>query len=345
MTDVVHLHVGEPKTGTTYLQAMLVQHQEQLAVDGLLVPGRRIDQVRGAQEMLDRRDEGRGRLEGRWQALVDEIAAFAGPAAVISMESLVRARPEQAERAVTALGVSTVRVIVTVRDLARVIPAQWQESLQFGHTWTFDEYLDAVTARKPRNSKPGRSFWEQHDTARILQVWSDVVGTKNTTVVTLPRSSGDPRALWQRFASALGIDSERYGPAETANESLGAASAELMRRVNLELGPEAMPRQEYGRLMRDWLSKTILAARRGQEQRVVLPPSRQKWVANRSDDIVRAIADLGVPVIGDLDDLRAPTEQSAGASAADTCHPDDAEVSAAAVAAIVAMARSRPRRD
>jgi hypothetical protein len=78
---------------------------------------------------------------------------------------------------------------------------------------------------------------------------------------------------------------------------------------------------------------------------VVLPPSRQKWVAHRSDDIVRAIADLGVPVIGDLDDLRAPTEQSAGTSAADTGRPDDSEVSAAAVAAIVAMARSRPRRD
>ena len=344
MTDVVHLHVGEPKTGTTYLQAMLVQHQAQLAVDGLLVPGRRIDQVRGAQEMLDRRNQGRGRLEGRWQALVDEIAAFTGPAAVISMESLVRADPEQAERAVAALGVSTARVIVTVRDLARVIPAQWQESLQFGHTWTFEEYLDAVTADKPRNSKPGRSFWEQHDTERILQVWCGVVGPKKTTVVTLPRSSGDPRALWQRFALALGIDNERYEPIQTANESLGAASAELLRRVNLELGSEVMPRQEYGRLMRDWLSKTILATRRGKEQRVVLPPSRQKWVTNRSEDIVRAITDLGVAVIGDLDDLRVPEQQSAWAPTAAADLPADADVAAAAVAAIVAMARSRPRR-
>ena len=342
MTDVVHLHVGEPKTGTTYLQAMLMQHQEQLAVDGLLVPGRRIDQVRGAQEMLDPREEGRGRFEGRWQSLADEIASYAGPAAVVSMESLVRARPEQAERAVTALGVSSVRVIITVRDLARVIPAQWQESLQFGHTWTFDEYVQAVTAPRPRSSKPGRSFWDQHDTENILQIWGDVVGQSNVILVTLPRTSGDPLALWRRFAAALGIDGDPYGPAPTANESLGAASAELMRRVNLEIGPDTLTRQEYSRLLRDWLSKTILAARRESESRVVLPESAQPWAHAKSEETISTIAKAGVTVIGDLDDLRVASPPASSPAAASE-PPSDTDVSAAAVAAMASMVLSRRR--
>jgi hypothetical protein len=345
MTDVVHLHVGEPKTGTTYLQAMLVQHRAQLAADGLLHPGRRIDQVRGAQEMLERRDDGRGRLAGRWQALVDEITAFEGPAAVISMESLVRARPEQAARAVAALGVGDVRVVVTLRDLVRVVPAQWQESLQFGHTWTFADYLDSVTSRHPRTGKPGRSFWEQHDTTRILRVWSDVVGVQNVTVVTLPRRSTDPLALWRRFATALDIDAGRYEAVQTANESLGAASAELLRRVNLRLGDDAMSRPEYGRAMRDGLSKSILAARRESETRVVLPDAARPWAHRRSEKIVASIVQLGVRVVGDLDDLRseaAPSAPPKGPAKAPST-PDETDVSAAAVDAIIALARARPR--
>ncbi len=349
MTGVVHLHVGEPKTGTTYLQAMLVQHQKQLADDGLLHPGRRIDQVRGAQEMLGRRDEGSGRLAGRWQALVDEIAAYEGPAAVISMESLVRARPEQAARAVAALGARTVRVVLTVRDLVRVVPAQWQESLQFGHTWTFADYVDSVTSKHPRKSTLGRSFWEQHDTSRILKVWSDVVGVDHVTVVTLPRRSADPLALWRRFASALDIDAGRYEPVQTANESLGAASAELLRRVNLRLGDESMPRREYGRVLRAGLSKSILASRRESEARVVLPDAALPWAHHRSEEIVASLASLvslGMTVVGDLDDLRSETATSARTPdppSRQPALPDEADVSAAAVDAIIALARSQKR--
>ena len=338
MTDVVHLHIGEPKTGTTYLQAMLVQHQQQLAADGLLHPGGRIDQVRGAQEMLDRRDEGRGRLTGRWRALAEEIAAFDGPAAVISMESLVRARPQQAERTVTALGVPSVRVVVTLRDLVRVIPAQWQESLQFGHTWTFAEYLDAITSKRPRKSKSGRNFWEQHDTTRILGVWSDVVGTDNVTVVTLPRTSSDPLALWRRFATALDIDAGRYDAVRTANESLGAASAELMRRINLRLGDDSIPRQAYGRVLRDGLSKSILANRRESEARVVLPDQVRPWANRRSEQIVGSIVALGVTVVGDLGDLRSEPVASNATSTPAPVLADEAAVSAAAVDAIIALA-------
>lgn len=37
---VIYLHIGAPKTGTTYLQNVLWRNRERLRTDGLLYPGR-----------------------------------------------------------------------------------------------------------------------------------------------------------------------------------------------------------------------------------------------------------------------------------------------------------------
>ena len=72
----MHLHIGEPKTGTTYIQAMLFHHQERLRDAGVLVPGRNLDHIRAGHDMLGRsKTAGTHSTEGAWEALVDEIDA------------------------------------------------------------------------------------------------------------------------------------------------------------------------------------------------------------------------------------------------------------------------------
>jgi len=336
MSATVHLHIGAPKSGTTSLQAALAHHRRALADDGVLFPGRQIDQIDAALEVLGHRPD-----KGRWAAQAQQVRDFTGHAAVISMETLCTGERRDVKRAVRAFGGLDVRVVVTARDLARVIPAQWQESTQFRHTWSYTDYLAGVTAARPRRSPPGRSFWSQHDLARILRTWSKVVGADHVTVVTLPKQSGQPDLLWRRFGEAVGIEASRYELPRTANESLGAASAELMRRVNAKLADADLSPREYARNCRQLLAKTVLAARNRSEPKLSVPGELRGWVAERSEQIATAVAKSGVHVVGDLDDLR--SDPASTAPEVDPSRLPADEVLDAAVDAIAGLVQQRVR--
>ena len=55
MARRVFLHIGPPKTGTSFLQAAWFQHREDLARQGLLYPGRHLmSQFRASAVALDK---------------------------------------------------------------------------------------------------------------------------------------------------------------------------------------------------------------------------------------------------------------------------------------------------
>ena len=271
MTQTVHLHIGEPKTGTTYIQAMLFHHQRQLHEAGLLVPGRNLDHIRGGHDVLGRtKTAGTHETEGAWQKLSDEIAASPLPHAVISMEMMTRARPRQAARAIKDLPSDrAVRVVITARELSRLAPARWQESVQFRKSWTLEEYLTGVF-EQPREREAGaaKHFWGLHDTPRTVETWASEVGLDNVTVVTLPPSGSSPDLLWLRFGEALGVELDGFSEAEQANASLGSASAEVMRRLNLALTDLDVGEAEHARICRKFLGKTVLPQLRRNEPTV-----------------------------------------------------------------------------
>jgi hypothetical protein len=235
VTPIVHLHIGEPKTGTTFIQAMLFHNREAMLTDGVLVPGDKLDQIRGGHDVLGRaKTAGTHDTAGAWQDLADQVVAFQGVHAVISMEMLTRARPRQIQRAVDAFGGrADVRVVVTARDIADLAPARWQESVQFRQSWRFEEYLDGVFDPGGRDTAAGRHFWGLHDTPTTVLAWAKAVGQPNVTVVTVPKSRVQPDLLWHRFGSAIGVPVAAYEQVERANASLGRESAELMQRVNV----------------------------------------------------------------------------------------------------------------
>ncbi|MBS46000.1 MAG: hypothetical protein CMH83_23060 [Nocardioides sp.] len=127
----VVLHVGMPKSGTTYLQGRLRRNAGALAEHGVTVrrrperPGGRggWDVVfRGALDLAGV-GPGRGKdfTEGRWDLLLAHLADLEGTV-VASDEAFSRADDEAVARAVEDLragGDADVEVVVTVRDLAR----------------------------------------------------------------------------------------------------------------------------------------------------------------------------------------------------------------------------------
>lgn len=299
MNAPVVLHVGTMKSGTSYLQRRLDAHRDQLRSHGVLFPGRGWgEQVHAVGDLL-----GRGRLggestkrNGAWARLVDEVLAHPGPV-LVSVELLGAAGPRRIEEVVASFGSREVQVVATARDLNRSLLAMWQEGLQNGRTVDWDDYVRDVR----EGTEAGARFWREQHLARLARRWTEHVGRDRFTLVTVPPPGSDPELLWRRFCTATGLDPRWCAPVPAANESLGAASAAVLLRLNALLAEHDLPWHDYHALVKRLLAKRVLAGRRTQEPPLGLPVAR--WVRHRARDIVAELDHLDVRVVGDLRDL------------------------------------------
>ncbi|MEJ7628895.1 MAG: hypothetical protein WKF54_04820 [Nocardioidaceae bacterium] len=336
MSRTVYLHVGIAKTGTTYLQRTLFANRELLRRHGTLYPGPGpAAHFLGSLDLRGTAFKGHvyDGVDGAWQRLVAAADEFDGTT-LISHETLARAKPADIERAVTGFGTDDVRVVVTCRDLARQIPAAWQESMKNRGETGYDDYLAHLFTTRSAEARPRKGFWVAQDVEDLVRRWSEAVGVGKVTVVTVPRSGADRGELWRRFASATGLPDVAYLPSpDAANSSLGVAEAELLRRLNPKLA-NTLDWPGYDVLVKRRLAEDVLAPLDSQG-RLRLPAT---WV-----DQVRAIADAqiaflqtsGVTVVGDLSDLE---PEPADASAR---YPDsltDGELLASALEALAVLA-------
>ena len=293
------------KTGTSYLQEVLRQHKAALAEDGVLFPGVNgwSDQVIGTKDVLGLHvsPEIAHRADGAWDRLRDEMLQHDGRASVMSMEFMSFARRDRVKKVVDSLKSAEVHVILTVRDASRVIPAQWQESTQNRDVASWQEYASAVLAGEDRDNPAWRAFQRALNIPRILRSWSGSVPSERIHVVLVPAPGAPPDLLWQRFASVIGVDPERFPamPGER-NVSLGYASADLMRRINAHLTD--LEQTTYGRTVKRHLCKRILAARRD-EPKMSMNRQLGEFSLDWNRTMADAIARHHCPVIGELTDL------------------------------------------
>jgi hypothetical protein len=301
----VYVHVGEPKTGTTFLQNVLWENRPRLAARGILLPGyTRRDHTRASRDLRQAPREAFDPAEpwlGDWDVLVGQ-ALRAPDAAVISDEILAACNPPQADRAVRSLLAAEVHVVLTVRDFASRLTAEWQERVKCRGTDPWEEWLASVVDAAPAPDRRRRSwFWAAHDTLAILGMWSQHLPADHVHVITVP-SQGQAAELWLRFAAVLGIDPSGIDLTNArTNPSLGLDEAEFLRRMNEAL-PETMPDWFYTRHIKRTLAHNILAARPGQT-RLVLPPGREAWALEQADILVAGLGDAKYDIVGDLGDL------------------------------------------
>jgi hypothetical protein len=306
----VYLHVGAFKTGTTYVQNVLRFSHEALAEQGMLFPGatRWRTQVAGASDLLGLSRPGDVvDSRGGWNAMLRQIEAWDGPSALVSMEFLSMAGPRQARRAVKALAPAEVHVVLTARDLARVVPGMWQETLKGGGTWTWDEYISALRDPDRAAIPPALGFWICQDLPAILDVWAEHVGPERIHVVTVPPPGAGQRLLLERFCEAVGLDVDQLTvDTPGSNQSLGVAEAEALRRLNASLR-ERGERPEYRRVIKQVVGRHLAdtTPRSGQLR---LPPEDYPWAEKIAREMTDTLAQRGYRVVGDLEDLipRAP---------------------------------------
>ena len=301
MARTVYMHVGVAKTGTTYLQRILYSHRDELRSAGLLYPGKRPgDQYVASIDLREQEQSKFSHLKagGSWDRLAAEVRDFRGDA-VVSHETFARCTTPQIHRVIESFGDAQLRVVLTVRDLARQIPAVWQETLKNKATTGYDDFLREIFVNV--DSGEHKFFWKPQDVRKVVRRWGRLVGMDHLTVVTVPPSGAPRDELWDRFSKAIEVPDVRITlPEATANTSLGAAEAELLRYVNAALpGDFSWPR--YSRAVKRQFAEQQLASRT--THRIVVPPPWHGAVKERSEAIVSYLGRSGCAVVGDLGDL------------------------------------------
>ncbi len=304
MSRRVYLHIGAPKTGTTYLQDRLAVNAKTLAANGihfpttspLVSPG--LAQFRAALDLLDQDWGGvTGHASGSWDALARRVRRRSGTV-VISHEILAPADPAHVAKAMRDLAGSEIHVVYTARDLARQVPAAWQESVKQGRRWSYRRFLD-------RFEKGRTWFYRSFDVPRVLGTWGAGLPPSHVHVVTVPPSGSDQTgdALWERMCSVLGID-PAWAPLDSdrSNRSLGIAETQVVRQLNRRMDRQARRESSFDELIREMLAQGELLKRRSAA--VTLPPERFPWAQEEAERWIEWIEGSGVDVVGDVAELR-----------------------------------------
>jgi hypothetical protein len=343
MDQRVYLHVGLPKSGTTFLQASLTQNRVALREAGVLYPSAEqgmflaaVD-VRGNHKAWGR---SRSEVKGSWDALCHRARRHDG-STVISQELLGAASERRIAAAMTMLRDLEVHVVVTARDPARQAAAEWQEGVRHGRRLTFDEFREQVLDDSS-DTDYARRYRAAQDLPGVLARWADAVPAERVHVLTGPPRGAPDELLWRRFAALVGFEPAAFAPVgpELANRSLGTDEVDLLRRVNLALDNRivqphysAVVKQGYARTLRDV----------GRSAGPVVPPEVYDDLVVVAERWVKEIDKAGYSVHGDLEDL-VPV-----APAGPTRHPDDvdpvAQVESAAAATAELLVDLQRHRD
>lgn len=329
MARRVFLHVGTPKSGTTFLQSLWWKHRDALAAHGLLLPGSGLEDhfhaaslVCERAEIVDRLDEEQRQV---WRRLVAQTAA-AESDVLISHELFAPATPDRARQAVADLvaAAGEVHLLLTVRDLARQLPSAWQQNVKQGSTETLREFWERVERHEPGG------FWTFHDVSRVLARWAAQLPPDRVHVVVVPPSGSPPALLWGRCCEVLGVDPDGWDlTTERSNESLGLAEVEVMRRLHAATPPQRRG-LDVTRLAKGFVTRQILVPA-GPGDRFVLPADLHQWAVERAAAMVEELRGSAYEMVGDLAELVPTVTPPAGRTPESVT---EAEVAQCAVAAL-----------
>lgn len=300
MASQVFLHIGLPKTGTTYLQSVLWGSRRALRKDGYLLPGSgHRDHLWAALDLqqrpnLAKRDP---KAPGTLARLVAQVGRHSGPA-VITHEFLCGASREQARLLVEQLAPAQVHVVITARDTLGMLTSGWAEYVKNGGTRPFAEM------RGDRMGGQGEFGWRTWDLGGVLRRWGRHVAPEHVHVIPMPGPDSPHDQHWRSFASVLGLDPERYdAPQEPRNPALGVTQIELLRRINPHL-TDFRRAVDRGTWIRGYLAETHLVHQGG--ERLGADDEQIAECRLRAERAVAIIERRGYQVVGDLDRLRVP---------------------------------------
>ncbi len=307
----VLLHIGPPKTGTSALQGACHSCREAMLEQGVRYAGRTQQSGRAAYAVLGRTHPTLGGAPSihHWRRLVAEVRNAREARVFVSSEFFAGADDAQAARIVDELGGERVHVALTLRPVSRILASRWQQNVQEGARYSYDQWLRWVF-EQPDEGK-GATFWSRQRHDRLAARWARIVGASRLSAVMVDER--DRSAIFHAFEGLLALRSGTLVPQDdTANRSMTAAEIELVRALNEAFAAEGIARP----LLYKMITRGTALYMKGRA------PSREEarqetpaWAIQRADAIGResatAIRALGVTVIGNLEALGGSTPHDA----------------------------------
>ena len=310
------------KTGTTSVQAAAAARRSKLLANGVRYPGtgfnhgRALGAVMGWSVETWRRsgrlrpdlldvDKGGVPSQKSWANLRAEIDADHERRIFLTHEFVSQADDATARRIVDAVG-ERIHVCITLRAPGQIVASLWAQGIRDdAQTEPFEEWLTRFYGRSQDNPISGR-FQRAYDQGELVHRWAQLVGSENVTVVIVDKS--EPTLLTTSFEAMLGLPAGMLNWGRS-NRSLTAIDAELFRHANIMLRDRGADWRSFYALVRKGAIQQGPERREiaPDEPRVVLPP----WAGEIADKdgrrFVDSIRDSSVRVVGDLDNLAAPT--------------------------------------
>jgi len=314
MHKVVYLHIGPHKTGTTSLQSTLLKEVVQLrslGVEYISTPGR------GNANFSARaiRNKPSQKLESAvavpmsyWTDVVRAVRASSARACVISGEGFADCNDEEIARIARDLAPSQLRIVLTLRPIAKILPSQWQQYVQNAmRREAFDEWLmgtldeyDEVSSREDVEG-----FWRRHQHDRLAAKWSNADALGKPIVVIADES--EPAAIMRGFEALLNLPPGTLMPGKNlSNRSLTLPEIELVRAYYNRLHDEGFEQRVFRRgiSIRPALYLKEQRTPAKSEARVQIPTNRVERVKLIADQIVIGLKGQPLEVKGDLERLR-----------------------------------------
>lgn len=281
----VLMHIGPHKTGTTALQHSLAAARPKLAAQSILYPGTAANHYQATRQRVDGSPE-------LWQQLIAEIVESDQPA-IISSEYLDRADRELAPELVAELG-GPVRILITLRPLATIIPSLWQQHVKCGTAAELAPWTDDLF-------RIGRDHvsWQSVDHLALIQLWQEVVGEDR--VVILVPDPRDPDILLRGFERAAGISSGTLVTPDRANRSMTGPESDLALALNRRAADLGITAKQQIQWVRRGVYARIIEERQPlpDEAKLALPESVRGEVERRQRDVVDLLRSSRSQVIGD----------------------------------------------
>ena len=303
------LHVGFHKTGTTSLQDILNRNRKELLSQGIIYPKTR--KFRAQHEFA----WSAGQRGWGWKQFGGSQAG-PGPAkrmfkllrsatqdVVISSEFLSELKPEQIKKLVNSIGTLDLKVIFTVRPVAKILPSAYQQEIKNGSKLTYDRWLKRVLEPEKENRNKTR-FWTRHSHHIEIAKWAEIVGKDRISVIISDESK--PEFLTNTFFQLVGAKTQsfRESKKDIVNRSMDVAEMELLRRIN-EKFDRKLGWDEYVASIRSTIVKTWTQSIPSENSpgRLANPEKFKDRIDQRVREVTEGIRNLGVEVIGDVDSL------------------------------------------
>ncbi len=336
----LYLHLGVPKSGTSFIQATLRENADQLRKDGFLFPASHHRGLFHAALELTGNQGGWGvpdaRIAGTWRDLCAEATTYDG-VSIFSNELFSNIKEADVAAALLPLAGLDVHVVLTARDLGRQLPAEWQEGIKHGRAVTFEQFLRRILD-PARSHEHARRFWQHQGLPDIAARWAAHLPADHIHLVTCPPPGAPRELLWERFCSVVGLVPTAVRFPETgANTSLGVTAVDVLTRVNRDL------RRTRGaspsKIRRTLKQSVVNGALRGDTSaRVAIPPAVVPALEEIALGWEQEITRAGYDVVGDLADLR-PLPPDGDATDPGTLRVRPAESRDLAVHTVAVLAR------